>query len=219
MSLFLLASPTLAFFIILSTGFSDAIKDSLRLFLQGLAASTLALALVYLSRYLIPDTPGSFLGLLHHWYYEFFCYLAVGITVFTLVPAYRQGYADRGRRLLSFLFGTMAPAGFATLLAVDYIRDPYYLFMLPLLRIAVLVLVSRAVHAAIGEFGVRLALLVLAALSLSFLPALSALFQFWNMRLLALLFFSLSIGSAIFFFRGILEHTLRQEIRAFKEGL
>jgi hypothetical protein len=218
MNLFLLGFPTLFFFFLCSTAYSGEAKDSLGFFLRGLAASFLAFLLIYLFRSFIPNQPGNGISILFYWFYDFFPYLAVGIGIFVLIPSYRDAYADRSRRLESFLFGMFALSGLATVIWVPYLRDSYYLFMLPILRVAILLLMSRLMHLTLSEFGLRLGLLIAAALGLSILPALVPFFHFWNMRIATLASFALIVGVCIFIDRNEIASIFNKELRAFREG-
>jgi hypothetical protein len=219
MSLFLIVCPSVFFFFLCSTEYSGQTKDSLKLFVQGLAASSLAMLMIYLFRKLIPDRPGHILSLAHHWFYDYFWYFAAGAAIFSLVPSYRSTFADRPRRIASLFLGVLAPSGFATIVAVDYIRDPYYLFMLPLLRISTAILLSRVLDRTLGEFGLRLALLVAAAVALCIAPALVPFFHFWNLGLPALAVFIAILGASILLCRDAATSIFHKELRAFKDGL
>jgi hypothetical protein len=218
LSLFLLAFPALLFFFLCSTAYSGEAKDSIAVFLRGLALSFPVFLLLYLFRNLIVDQPGSASGFFFSWFYDFFLYLAVGVGVFSLVPSYRDAYADRSRRLESFLFGVFALSGIATLIQQPYLRDSYYLFMLPVLRVCILLLMSRLMHIALGEYGLRLGLFIAAAVLMSFIPAFVAFFHFWKLGLASLGVFILVVGVSIFIDRNEIAAIFHKELRAFREG-
>lgn len=218
MNLFLIGFPALLFFFLCSTAYSGEARDSISFFLRGLAASFIVFLLLYFFRNLFSNQPGHLLSLAYFWFYDFFLYLAVGVGVFCLVPSYRDAFNDRSRRIESFLFGIFALSGLVTVIWVPYIRDPYYLFMLPLLRVATILLMSRLIHRSLSEYGFRLGLLIAAALCLSILPALVPFFHFWNLRLASLVTFLLLTGFCIFIDWNEIASIFNKELRAFREG-
>jgi hypothetical protein len=218
MNLFLIGFPPLLFFFLCSTAYSLEARDSIGLFVRGVAASFIVFLLLYLFRNLFPNQPGHILSLAYYWFYDFLLYLVVGVGVFCLVPSYRDAYNERSRRLESFLFGVFTLSGLVTLIWVPYQRDPYYVFMLPLLRVAVILLMSRLMHRVLSEYGARLGLMIAAAVCLSILPALIPFFHFWNLRLAALASFIIFIGACIFIDWNEIASIFNKELRAFREG-
>jgi hypothetical protein len=186
MSLFLILGPAAFFGFLLTTRYRADGGEHLRLFLQGLAASIAGIILQYFFRNLLSPIYGSILGVFSFWVQDFFWFSLSGALPFVLIPALRDKVGGRQDRILAFLLGSMAPAGLMGFAYSGVPRDIYFVLFLPLLRIALVILLSYSLDKALSEFGAGLALWIGISFLLGPILSLVAVFHFWSLAIVSL---------------------------------
>lgn len=196
MSLFLLLGPALFFGLLLTNGAPERRKEDLGLFLKGLATSSLALLMHYLFRDAVPLVYGSLGGVFYFWFRDFLWYSLAGFLPFAFFPSLKEGIAGRTDRMTAFALGAMAMAGLATLVQTGPPPDIYFVLYLPLLRIALILLISFTLDRALSEFGARLGFWIAASVLIGPIAALVPVFHFWNAPLGSLPILIAFLGAA-----------------------
>lgn len=147
-------------------------------FTWGICLSLVAIAILYVSAGHIPQRQASFLGFLHYWYYDYFVYALVGGLGFLLLPHFsRQSLGDDGE-LLAFLLGSFALSGFVDFVAGKAVREVYPLFLAPVLRLALILVLTKALIRSREEYGLRRAVSLAFCAAISLIPALIPLLHY-----------------------------------------
>jgi len=151
---------------------------SKRAFFRGLLASLPLLLAARALGALVPEAPGSALGIFHEWADRILPYSALPALLYILFYRYAEHMpaGAASRRLTAFYAGALSPMGLCETLRLWGKADAYSIILLPILMAAMVLVMPRVAFALHESYGARLVLVAAAAaaggLALCFFPLL-----------------------------------------------
>jgi hypothetical protein len=153
----------------------DATKRAL---FRGLLASIPVVLVARVLGALVPEVPGSALGIFHEWTDRMLPYSALPALLYIVFYRYAEHMpvGAASRRLTSFYAGALMPMGLFETLRLWGRANPYELLVLPILLGTMVLIMPRVAFALHNSYGARLVLIAaataLGGLALCFFPLL-----------------------------------------------